>query len=234
MRRNNTRNALLVGLAALLVGLAVIGLTRCGGDDKPDTPATSTSTTGPDDTDATSDATGEPSNEPSDQPSVETGEDGPLPDAGPEDDAPFYANTEPDTSEGSAGALLGVTDLRFGVHDGYDRLVIDLEGDGDPSWRAEYVDVPTGDASGLVVDLKGNAFIDLAVRGMMYPGEDGAPPYGGPNQILPTNSGVVREVRFDSVFEGVMHIFVGVESKEPFRVFLIKNPTRIVLAAPHP
>ena len=82
---------------------------------------------------------------------------GPLPDVAPDDDAPFVANTEPDTSAISAGALLSPTDLRFGVHEGYDRLVLDLVGDGDPGWRAEYVDAPSGQGSGEPIDLDGNA-----------------------------------------------------------------------------
>jgi hypothetical protein len=216
-----------VPLAVVTAGLA-LSLAACTGDPEPTPTVTVTETVDPSDTDgADADATAGPTVAPG-------AETGPLPDVGPDDQAPFVANTLPDTSATSSGALLSPADMRFGVHDGYDRLVIDLVGTGAPGWRAEYVDVPMGQASGLEVDIDGGAFIVITVQGMMYPGEDGAPDYEGPATIVPAPGGAIREVEFGTVFEGTLDIFVGVESEEPFRVFLLESPTRIVLDVQHP
>ena len=216
-----------VAIAVVTAALA-LSLGACTGDPVPTPTVTVTETVAPPDPDgADPDATAGPTLAPD-------ADTGPLPDVGPDDSAPFVANTLPDTSATSSGALLSPTDMRFGVHDGYDRLAIDLVGTGAPGWRAEYVDAPMGQASGLPIDLDGNAFIVITVQGMMYPGEDGAPDYEGPATIVPAAGGAIREVEFGSVFEGTLDIFVGVESEEPFRVFLLESPTRIVLDVQHP
>ena len=213
-----------------LVAVA-LGLAACTGDPEPTPTVTVIQTLAPPDDGGDEGADDAATDGPTVAPDADTG---PLPDAGPDDQAPFVANTLPDTSATSSGALLSPTDMRFGVHDGYDRLVIDLAGTGEPGWRAEYVDAPAGQASGLAVDIAGNAFIVITVQGMMYPGEDGAPAYDGPKTIVPASGGAIREVEFGTVFEGTLDVFVGVESKEPFRVFLLQSPTRIVLDVQHP
>jgi hypothetical protein len=211
----------LLAVAALLVPL-----TGCSGEPDETPTVTVTATVNPPDEEPET-GTSEPS-EPSAQ------DEGPLPDVAPDDDAPFVANTEPDTSAPSSGALLSATNLRFGVHDGYDRLVLDVSGDGDPGWRAEYVDTPTGQASGEPFDLDGNAFLTIYVQGMIYPGEPGSVPYEGPDAITPASGGVIREVVVGGVFEGTQQIVVGLDSEEPFRVYLLEDPTRIVLDVQHP
>ncbi len=209
-------------LALIAAAALALPLAACTGE--PDSPATVTVTVAPPDgTGGTAEPTAVP---------AETA--GPLPDVAPDDDAPFVANTEPDTSATSTGAPLSPTNLRFGVHDGYDRLVLDLVGNGDPGWRAEYVDAPSSQGSGEPIDLDGNAFLVLNVQGMLRPTEPGAVPYDGPSSIHPVSGGAIREVVFGSLFEGTQEIFIGVESKEPFRVYLLKSPTRIVLDVQHP
>lgn len=220
----------LAPLTLLAVAALVTPLTACS-NDTPDTPATVTVTVGPDRDSATTDA---PTDSPATPAATPGADEGPLPDEGPDDDAPFVANTEPDTGAASAGALLSPTNLRYGVHDGFDRLVLDLSGDGEPGWLAEYVDTPTGQASGEVVDLDGEASLVLTIQGMLLPTEPGAAPYTGPRTITPSSGGVIREVVYGSLFEGSLEIFVGVASEEPFRVYLLANPTRLVLDVQHP
>lgn len=222
----------LAPLALAAAVALVVPLAACS-DDTPDTPATVTVTVDPDGDDDGADAD-DATDSPTTPPATTDADEGPLPDEGPDDDAPFVANTEPDTGAASAGALLSPTDLRFGVHDGYDRLVLDLSGDGEPGWLAEYVDTPTGQASGEVVDLEGDASLVITIQGMLLPTEPGAEPYTGPQTIAPSGDGVIREVVFGALFEGTQEIFVGVASKEPFRVYLLANPTRLVLDVQHP
>lgn len=222
--------------APVLAVVATVALTlplaACTGDDGTPT-QTVTMTDGPDGPDGDDGADGadgsgtptastEPTTAVTETPAAE-----PLDEPGAEDDVPFVANTEPDTNSGSG--LVEATDLRFGRHDGYDRLVLDLGGSGRPSWRVEYVDEARGQGSGELVVLDGDAVLRMDVGGVMYPGQDGAAGYDGPDVIVPPAGGVIREVVVDSVFEGTMEIFVGVSERTPFRVHLLENPTRVVL-----
>ena len=124
--------------------------------------------------------------------------------------------------------------MKFGAHEGYDRIVIDFKGTGTPGWRAEYVDSPKGDASGEPVALAGGAYLRIAVSGVTYPTEPGASPYVGPVDFSPASGGVVRQVKVGGVFEGVVEVFVGVSSKQPFRVYALADPARVVIDVQHP
>jgi len=205
-----------------------VPLAGCTRDATPE-PTTTVTVTVPQDGDG--DSTAEPTPTVTEAPTEAT----PLPDAGPDDDAPFVANTEPDTNAATAGALLTPLDLRFGRHDGYDRLVLDLDGSGEPAWRMEYVDEPRGQGSGEIVDLDGGAYLVMSVQNIMLPGEEaGQPEYLGPAAILPPAGGVIREVQWGGIFEGTLEIFIGVAEEVPFRAFLLEDPDRIVMDIQHP
>ncbi|NTV38640.1 MAG: hypothetical protein HGA51_01595 [Demequinaceae bacterium] len=150
------------------------------------------------------------------------------------DAAPFPADTAPDTADASAGAFLSPVNLRFGVHDGFDRVVLDLEGTGQPGWLSQYVDEPRAEGSGETVDLEGAAFLQATVKGVVYPTEAGAKEYAGPHRFQPATAGIVEEVVYGSVFEGQVDVYVGLSSKQPFRVFLLEGPTRVVIDIYHP
>lgn len=158
----------------------------------------------------------------------------PLPANDPANPPPFPADTAPDTSAASVGAFLSPVNLRFGVHDGYDRVVLDLEGTGQPGWVSQYVDEPRAEGSGSVVTLAGTAYLQTTVKGVTYPTEVGAKPYVGPQRFSPASGGVVKEVVYGDVFEGQAEVYIGLSSKQPFRVFLLESPTRIVIDIYHP
>jgi len=151
----------------------------------------------------------------------------------PADQAPFPADRAPDTATASADARLSPVDLRFGVHEGFDRIVLDLVGEGAPGWRGEYVDDPTQHAAGEPVYLLGDDYLLILVRGVVESTEDGAQPFEGPRRIVPDNGGVVEEVRYGSMFDGQVEIWVGLASDEPFRVFSLEDPTRVVIDVQH-
>lgn len=158
----------------------------------------------------------------------------PLTEDDPVDAAPFPADLAPDTSDASAGAFLSPVNLRFGVHDGFDRIVLDLEGSGQPGWLSRYVDDPRAEGSGEPVALAGAASLQTTVKGVVYPTEDGAKEYVGPMRFSPASGGVVEEVVYGPVFEGQMELYVGLSSEQPFRVFLLEDPTRVVIDIYHP
>ena len=158
-----------------------------------------------------------------------------LPDADPPAEADrFPADREPDTSEASTDARLSPVDLRFGVHDGFDRVVVDLAGEGTPGWRGEYVEDPTQQAAGEPVYLLGEAYLQILVSGVVYPTEAGAQPFESPRTITPESGGVIQDVRYGSEFEGQVEIWIGLTSNQPFPVSLLEDPTRVVIDVQRP
>lgn len=143
---------------------------------------------------------------------------------------PFPANTEPD--EGDArGEPVTVTDIEIGRHDTYDRVVLEVAGGGNAGWVAEYVDEATEAGTGDVVGLEGDAVLQVALRNMALPGDSGVERFA--DQRV-EGFDVVREVYLDTVFEGVTQVFLGVDSRTPFRVFALDDPSRVVVDVVHP
>ncbi len=219
-------------LARVLAVAAVSAMftAGCTGSDPKPTAAPATTASSPA---ATAQTATPPTQKPSAAPASPSAKV-PLPANDPADPPPFPADTAPDTSAASAGAFLSPVNLRFGVHDGYDRVVVDLEGTGQPGWVSQYVDVPRAEGSGSVVTLAGTVYLQTTVKGVTYPTEVGAKEYVGPQRFSPASAGVVKEVVYGDVFEGQAEVYIGLSSKQPFRVFLLESPTRIVIDIYHP
>ncbi|MFC8801739.1 hypothetical protein ACFT2C_28715 [Promicromonospora sp. NPDC057138] len=150
---------------------------------------------------------------------------------------PFAANTEPDTAEptGAGETFLSVTDVRVAEHDGYDRVVFDLDGKGSgkPGWRVEYVDQATDDGSGQAVQVDGDAILRVSLSGTATPTDSGVEEFSG-DRIEPADTESVNEIVYRYWFEGYTTAFLGIDDGEkPFRVFLLENPTRVVVDVQH-
>lgn len=169
-----------------------------------------------------------------------TGDDTPEPGATATETAagpPFAADTEPDTAEptGEGETFLSVTNIRVAEHDGYDRVVFDLDGTGSgrPGWRVEYVDQATDDGSGHDVQVDGEAILRVSLSGTANPMDSGVEGFPS-DRTVPADTQSVNEIVFRYWFEGYTTAFLGIdEGKRPFRVFLLENPTRVVLDVQH-
>ena len=53
--------------------------------------------------------------------------------------------------------------MRVGRHTGYDRVVWQFTGTGRPTYQVRYVDEPTADGSGDVVDVRGDAYLEVLI-----------------------------------------------------------------------
>lgn len=150
---------------------------------------------------------------------------------------PFSANTKPDTADatGEGETFLSVTDVRAARHDGYDRVVFDLDGKGSgkPGWRVEYVDKATDDGSGHAVEVDGDAILRVSLSGTAAPTDSGVEEFAG-DRIEPADTETIDEIVYRYWFEGYTTAFIGVdETEHPFRVFLLENPTRVVVDIQH-
>ena len=169
-----------------------------------------------------------PSPVPSPSPTASRDDDEPPP-----EEAPFPADRSRDEAEGSG--RVSITDLRFGRHQGYDRVVVDLAGSGTPGWFAEYEDDPRNQGRGDPVDIEGQSVLEVNVTGVEYPTSPGAQEYRGPDQIDPAAAGVVAEVQRGVLYEGYQQVFIGLSAPEqPFRVFRLADPPRVVIDIQHP
>jgi hypothetical protein len=150
---------------------------------------------------------------------------------------PFPANTRADTAEatGAGETFLSVTNVRAARHDRYDRVVFDLDGKGSgkPGWRVEYVDQATDDGSGHAVRVDGDAILRVSLSGTATPTDSGVEGFTG-EHIEPDDTESVDEIVYRYWFEGYTTAFLGVdEGERPFRVFLLENPTRVVVDVQH-
>ena len=112
---------------------------------------------------------------------------------------------------------------------GYDRIVLEFTGHRHPGWTVNYVDEAVLDGSGKVVELGGDAFLDIYASGTTYP-ESEQDSYSGPRQFQPESGGDVVDVYVAGTFEGYTQVLAGIEGdRVPFRVFALSDPSRLVV-----
>ncbi|MGF1647337.1 MAG: hypothetical protein ACFCVF_10530 [Kineosporiaceae bacterium] len=152
-------------------------------------------------------------------------------------DEPFPADTAADTADPRGDQVL-FTDFRIGRQDGFDRVVWEFAGSGRPGWAAAYADSPSRQGSGAPVDLPGDATLEVLIGNVGIPGDvevpEGTTPYDGPPARAASGTAAVTEVVVGGTFEGTHDAFVGVTEEAPFRVYLLTDPTRVVLEIRNP
>ena len=144
------------------------------------------------------------------------------------DPSPFPADTSADVADAVDPDGLTVTAVRAARHEGYDRVVFELSGTGTPGWQVEYVDTPTAQGSGAVVDVPGEAHLQVTLQGTTYPYESGAEEVPlGPVSVAGTE--VVQGVVYGATYEGTSLAWIGAGAQTPFRVYALTGPSRVVV-----
>jgi hypothetical protein len=78
-----------------------------------------------------------------------------------------------------------ITDVRVGEHDGFDRVVFEFE-QGLPEITLDRASPPfTHDASGMPIDVEGDSFLRLTMRGGTKQTDTGTSSYAGPTEFAP-------------------------------------------------
>lgn len=206
--------------AALVAGAALL-LAACA-DGGPATPSATSSSTSPAPTTSSPSATPTTPAEPT-ATATET-----------EEPVPFPADLEPDEAASSNDAMLTLTDVTTGRHDGYDRVVFRFGGTGAPGWMVRYVDRATDDPADTVLDIAGDGTLAVTLLGVQLPDTTGIPEWSGTNPILTPGYTTLREVNVRGQFEGQELAFLGLDTADhPFRVFALTDPARVVVDVRH-
>ncbi|MTE19651.1 hypothetical protein F0L17_11025 [Streptomyces sp. TRM43335] len=124
-------------------------------------------------------------------------------------DAPRDASRKAGEGRGAdVTELAALTEVRVGVHDTYDRVVLDFEG-GAPAYTAEYVEALHQDGSGQVVPVEGEHRIMIVL--------DRARPEHPDREFDPgpraTTTSTVRGLELVSYFEGSTRFGIGVDTR---------------------
>lgn len=133
-------------------------------------------------------------------------------------------------AEGEGTSLL--SDVRLGVHDGYERITFEFTGASRPGYRIQWVDGPiTADGSGEPVEVAGDAYLEVIMQPASgFDMETGVPTYSKADRI-PTVKGnlVLADLVRTGDFEAVLTWVAGAKRRVPFAVSTFSSPTRLVI-----
>jgi hypothetical protein len=140
-------------------------------------------------------------------------------------DLPFV---EPASQPG----ISNIVDVRIGTHEGYDRVVFELTA-GTPELTLDRGTPPfTQDGSGFPVEVEGDSFLALVMRGGTKQTADGTSSYDGPTNFDPGFPQLVDLVEGGD-FEAQSTWYLGLASEACVRLTLLPDPDRVVIDVEH-
>ncbi len=111
---------------------------------------------------------------------------------------------------------------------GFDRIVFTCEGFHHPTWKVRYVNPPIQQcASGNNIAVTGNAFLQISMDTAQAHTEAGQPTITERDRHL--NCRNLKQLVLTCDFEGKVGFVIGLDSKKPYRVVELQNPTRLVI-----
>jgi hypothetical protein len=152
----------------------------------------------------------------------------------PEGDAgipPVGSGGTNDTAAEGSGRPVVLTDVRLGAHDGFDRIVFEFDGGGEPGYRVGYVDDPAGQGSGEPIEVPGAAALRITLTQILLPPDApaGVEPWQQTDRLAIRDAQVVEALIADSLLEGRFVFHAGVTDRQPFAVERFDDPQRLVI-----
>jgi hypothetical protein len=130
--------------------------------------------------------------------------------------------------EDATTARANIVDVRVGEHADYDRVVLEFN-TGTPELELAPAEPPfVQDASGLPIEVDGEAYLRLRMRGGTKQQEDGTSSYDGPTNFDPEFSQLVDLVEGGD-FEAQSTWYLGLNAETCARVTLLTDPHRLVI-----
>jgi hypothetical protein len=211
--------------SAILFLVALLSLTACSPGADP-TPSAQAATPSPE----ASQASGE-SAPPS--ASEEASADAPSAsaDAIPSDELGAFTCELPIVEDPSV-AVANIVDVRIGSHSGFDRVVFEFE-QGTPELTLSRAEPPfTADGSGFPVEVDGDSFLALVMRGGSKQTDEGTSSYDGPTDFADGGPALVHLVEGGD-FERQSTWYFGLAAEDCVRVLLLDDPHRLVIDIEH-
>ena len=146
---------------------------------------------------------------------------------------------EPSSEQASAeaeGHGLTVTDVRASTHDGFDRIVFEVDGDEAAGYDIGYTRDGQGasQGSGEPIEVTGEAALGIALHGIALPPDaDEDTTAWEADHLDGPDRGVVLEIVEDTIFEGIHTFFAGTDEEHPFLVEILDDPQRVVIDVHH-
>ncbi|GAA1162966.1 hypothetical protein GCM10009673_17780 [Nesterenkonia sandarakina] len=140
-----------------------------------------------------------------------------------------------EAEQGSDITDLGeLVDVRVGVHDQYERLVIEFTGSGAPnSFSTEFTDDPMIRMTEEPLEIPGDSALYLRISNL-YAGAFEDSPAGDDRLALEEqpvvleNSSIFTEVHYGGRTEALGEFYIGIDTERPVRVEALDDPSRIV------
>ena len=155
----------------------------------------------------------------------------PTPEPIPSDELGEFSCDLPVHVDATTGRAL-ITDVRIGTHDGYDRVVFEFR-DGLPEASLERAEAPfVQDGSGLPLEVEGDSFLRLVMRGGTKQQEDGTSSYDGSTDFDPGHPALVHLVEGGD-FEAQSTWYFGLNEESCVRVLTLDDEPRLVIDIEH-
>lgn len=130
------------------------------------------------------------------------------------------------TARPEAPGMLLVDSVRVASHEGFDRVVLDLVGEGRPGWFVDYTTAPKQQGSGNPVEFAGSVALNVNIDGTTYPFELGRE---DPRIGTVEGAGNITQVKAVGTFEGRSQFIIGLKEKLPYSVEVLEDPHRVVI-----
>lgn len=154
------------------------------------------------------------------------------------------ADGAPKTERVEAPAELAITDIRMAGHDGFDRIVFEMAGNGMPGWYVSYTEQPFHQGSGRPVEMDHLIALNINIDGTVRPetidkklsGPDVDKLVDKANDSASESEqelGVIKDFIPGGLHDGRSQYFLAMDMKQPFSVQVLRGPTRLVIDILH-
>ncbi|OLF08252.1 AMIN-like domain-containing (lipo)protein [Actinophytocola xanthii] len=126
-----------------------------------------------------------------------------------------------------------LTNIRTGLHTGFDRVVLDWSGAAAPRVRVTHVGDLYADGSGELVWLTGEFFVQVVASPAYAHRADGSVSYANPQKFRTRALRNVMAVAVVSDFEGYVTVGLGTRYRSWVRTSALTSPARLVVDVGH-
>jgi hypothetical protein len=127
---------------------------------------------------------------------------------------------------------INIVDVRVGTHEGFDRVVVEFDS-GTPEFTVDRAEPPFfQDGTGAPMEVEGEAFLVLVMRGGTAMTDEGGSSYDGPHDFDPALPRLVDLIQGGD-FEAQSTWYLGLTGEACTRVFTLSEPDRLVIDVEH-